>query len=72
MIELPNPWVIAFVAEQRRLDLQAEAEHDRLGRMAERNGGDRRGRCRRHHAVVAVVIGLALLLAAGPALAPTP
>lgn len=64
----PSPFFLTVNAERRRSDLHAQADRDRLGRLAQ--GDSQRGPHWPDVAVVlAMVMVLALLLLAGPALA---
>jgi hypothetical protein len=64
MTGFPHPFVMAQVAEQRRADYQAQADRDRLARSVKPNA-DSRLMWLDRAAVVAVVVVLALLFAAG-------
>ena len=61
-----HPFVMTQVAEQRRADYLAQADRDRLARSIQPNA-DFRLMWPDRAAVVAVVVVLALLLAAGTA-----
>ena len=66
MTGFPHPFVMAQVAEQRHADFQAEADRERLARSVQPNA-DSRLMWPDRAAVVAVVLMLALLFAAGTA-----
>jgi len=66
MTGFPHPFVMTQVAEQRRADYLAQADRDRLARSVQPDA-DARLMWPDHVAVVAVVVVLALLLAAGTA-----
>jgi hypothetical protein len=66
MTGFSHPFVVAQVAEQRRADYQAQANRDRLARSVQSNA-DSRLMWPDRAAVLAVVVVLALLLAAGNA-----
>jgi hypothetical protein len=59
-----HPFVMAMVEEQRRADYRAQADRDRLARSIQPNA-DFRLMWPDRAALVAVVVVLALLLAAG-------
>jgi hypothetical protein len=63
----PHPDSITRVAEQRRAEFLAQADRDRLARLA-RPQGDRQQRVELF-ALVAMVVALALLAAAGASVA---
>jgi hypothetical protein len=66
MTGFSHPFVVAQVAEQHRADYLAQADRDRLARSVQPNA-DSRLMWPDRAAVVAVVVVLALLLAAGTA-----
>jgi hypothetical protein len=66
MTGFSHPFVVAQVAEQHRADYLAQADRDRLARSVQPDA-DSRLMWPDRAAVVAVVVVLALLLAAGTA-----
>jgi len=66
MTGFPHPFVMIEVAEHRWADYLAQADRDRLARSVQPNA-DSRLMWPDRAALVAVVVGLALLLVAGTA-----
>jgi hypothetical protein len=55
----PHPFVMTMAAAQRRANIQAEAERDRLGRLAQ-TGAERRPHWLDVTALAGIVLALAL------------